>query len=97
MWIRLRTGRIRGGDVDFWLASRFASVGVNRVDFTVRFMRFGLDVPGTVYICTVSVEGNTNGNMQEFGLHPCISLKSHIIKIISGDGKSADTAYTIGK
>lgn len=48
-------------------------------------------------------EASVNGgwgyrsNSTNWGLRPCFSLKSDIIKIISGDGKSADTAYVLGK
>lgn len=45
----------------------------------------------------VHLDGTIQGFPGSGGLRPCISLKSNIIKITSGDGKSADTAYVIGK
>ncbi len=37
------------------------------------------------------------GSLMEFGLRPCISLRSNIIKITGGTGKDSANAYIIGK
>ena len=48
-------------------------------------------------ICLVRPTSGTDVNFyRKTGFAPCISLKSDIIKITGGDGKTADTAYIMG-
>lgn len=85
----------------YWLASR--CVGVNELEdvrFCLRNARDFEDNSETTdwpNILMLSGYPSWHGYSRELGLRPCISLKSNIIKITSGDGKSADTAYVIGK
>ena len=79
----------------YWIASRSVSSYTANCSFYVRIVYGNGSLSGgggfEVYTTT------TYSNSSECGLRPCISLKSNIIKITEGDGKSPDSAYVIGK
>lgn len=95
--------QMNNGDVNIWLTKEeywLASRGeiLASTDFCGFYMRvvvWGGETKRNV--CTVYANGTSKGELREYGLRPCISLKSDIIKITGGDGKNADTAYVIGK
>lgn len=81
---------------DYWLASRLVTSREGNCYFCVR----SVSAMGSVLRNDFSVLWPSSVDLDgpfRIGLRPCISLKSNIIKITSGDGKSADTAYVIGK
>lgn len=81
---------------DYWLASRHTYSTLTDCGCNVRRIISAGDL-GNITLCVVCSDGFSGGFSFDRGLRPCISLKSNIIKITSGDGKSADTAYVIGK
>lgn len=86
MWI---TGEI------YWLASRFLNAEPSVAGFYIRYA-YSNGVLGGGSMCDVYSSGSLVGRSDKFGIRPCISLKSDIIKITDGDGKSPETAYIIG-
>ncbi len=83
---------------EYWLASRGieGDIEVNRlIYFFIRSVDNRGDLNG--YYMNVMNSSVVGGFVSDNGLRPCISLKSNVIKITSGDGKSTDTAYVIGK
>lgn len=95
----------------YWLASRLSEVYMQKfivgsgaieereeLGFFVRQVDYNGLLQNKM-IMLVSVLGNKGFTTNGFNafLRPCFSLKSDIIKIISGDGTSANTAYVIGR
>lgn len=80
----------------YWLVSRHILLDLSRISFRVRNVSTSSDL-GSNNMCRVRSDGTTGGNLHTYGLRPCISLKSNIIKITDGDGTSVETAYIIGK
>ena len=80
----------------YWLTSRYVHSHSSRVYFYVRYVYASGDLYSN-RMCDVTLGGFTSGYSGAYGLRPCISLKSNIIKITGGDGTSEGTAYTIGK
>lgn len=80
----------------YWLASRVVAANSSNCDFCVRYVIASNALSGDL-LCRVYSSGQVFGDSREHGFRPCISLKYDKIKIVSGDGKSADTAYVIGK
>ena len=90
----LKTGQ------DYWLASRKVNSNSETCDFLVRRVFYndgGLSNVGLCYVYSNGLTYYGNSVNTQQGLRPCISIKSDIIKITSGDGKSAGTAYIIEK
>ena len=86
----------------YWLASRSAGMSGNETyeetSFSVRTILHNYGVYENAYCLRVDNGGYcTIGLFNRSGFRPCISLRSDIIKIISGDGTSENTAYVIGK
>ncbi|MCI8352056.1 MAG: hypothetical protein HFJ58_00235 [Clostridia bacterium] len=86
----------------YWLASIRTGMAGNETymenSFSVRTILHNYGVYENTYCLRVDNTGNcTIGPFYKNGIRPCISLKSDIIKIISGDGTSDNTAYVIGK
>lgn len=81
----------------YWLASRSDPYSdFQNCGFAVRIV----DKDRGLYsngVCRLNSDSITTGLSPMNGLRPCIFLKADIIKITGGDGKSADTAYVIGK
>ena len=78
----------------YWLVSRQVYSYSSHCDFYIR----GVDTTGglsSIYICHVSSNGNINSYEGAYGLRPCISLNPNV-KVISGDGKTEETAYVLG-
>ena len=80
---------------EYWLASRSVTSRSSDVSFYGGHVDASGDMNGD-RICAVYSDGDTYGMSDTYGLRPCISLKSSIIRITGGDGTSEDTAYTIG-
>ncbi len=78
---------------DYWLASRYVNSTSSYCSFGVRYGDTS-GTMGTHYLCNVFSDGSTNGYPRAFGLRPCILLKANI-KVVGGDGASADTAYEL--
>ena len=79
---------------EYWLSSRYLHSISSYCNFRVRYV----DTSGELYgnsLCFVRSDGSADGNSYEYGLRPCISLKSDI-KIIAGDGETEETAYELG-
>ena len=82
------------GENSYWLASRTVSSDSSYCYFYV----CGVYATGNLFnshLCYVHNTGNGIGNLDKSGLRPCILLRNDI-KIIGGDGKTEETAYTIG-
>lgn len=80
----------------YWLASRYVWLDSSNTSFNVRAVEVNGNQIGTP-LCYVASHGWTGVAFYTCGLRPCISLKSNDIKIISGDGQSEETAYTVEK
>lgn len=96
---QMKTSSIYEIEDYYWLASRSEAYSYewNRWYFTVRYVvgvATAMDAGCMTWVGPGSDNGGRSYNM---GFRPCISLKSDIIKIIDGDGKSEKTAYIIGK
>lgn len=86
----------------YWLASRHTGMAGNETysenSFSVRTILHNYGVYNNTYCLKVDNDGEcTIGPFYERGLRPCISLKSDVIKITSGNGESSETAYVIEK
>lgn len=79
---------------NYWLASRRVDSDASYCAFRMRTVSTEL---GYSTICNVTPDSFSNLKIREQGLRICIALKYDKIKIVSGNGKSADTAYVIGK
>lgn len=79
----------------YWLASHLVTWGSTVVNFTIRDVRTTGNVYN-YYMCYVGSGGVSSGASNMGGIRPCISLKTDVIKITGGDGKSEETPYTIG-
>lgn len=91
----LRINQIFCANEDFWYASRY----VMRSDPYYFCIHYMLNSGSHMWdwLCTVNTsKGTTQARCISHGLRPCISLKSNIIKITGGDGKTEETAYTLG-
>ena len=78
----------------YWLASRSVGSNSSYCYFYVRYV----DTSGSLnsnYLCIVSSAGSARGYSREYGLRPCISLKSDI-KVTGGDGSEESQAYELG-
>ncbi len=80
---------------NYWLASRWANINSSVVSVNLRVVVPGGSI-GFYNFWSMHPAGYVYPNSYNYGLRPCISLKSNIIKITGGDGLSEDTAYTIG-
>ena len=80
---------------EYWIASRIVNLDSSYCTFRVRYLNISGDLDYYSGMCYVKSAGYTDSHSVEFGLRPCISLKSDI-KVIGGDGKSAGTAYELG-
>ncbi len=101
---QLTTNKIFSDGAEFWLASRISSNDGDAVNFGVEIIglygELMMQELGGKRLCRVyfgSVGTSVIGDSGSYGLRPCISLKSDIIKITGGDGTSEETAYIIGK
>ena len=94
--MQMQAERLWKTDELYWLASRYVGSYSSSYSFFVRVVNENGDVAGD-RLCFVDVNNYTSAYSCEYGFRPCISLKYDKIKIVSGDGKSADTAYVIGK
>ncbi len=81
---------------DYWLASRDIYSVSPDVYFLIRIVVASGNLANDA-MCRVHAGGAAVGNVTKYGLRPCISLKSDIIRITGGDGLSENTAYVIGK
>lgn len=79
----------------YWYASRSKASNSSGVSFHVRNVHASGGLSNN-NLCFVGPTGAVFGSSNTYGLRPCISLKSDIIKITDGDGKSPQTAYIIG-
>lgn len=86
------------GGTSTYLASRYVESYSTECDWSIVYVSISGKL-GYENLCSAfsSPSGFVRGFDAVYGLRPCISLKSDVIKITSGDGKSADTAYVIGK
>lgn len=84
---------------NYWIASRWTYTGSYIYHFFVRFVHtdssLGTNGLDCYTCCSVKPDGETKGYSNTLGLRPCISLKS-AIKVLDGDGKTENTAYTLG-
>lgn len=96
---QLEIGGLRATGEKYWLASRI-DLDNSGYRFYIRLINSSGSANLSYDYCVV-INGNPtsmwNNSIMQNGLRPCFSLKSDEIKITSGDGKSADTAYVIGK
>ncbi len=78
----------------YWLASRSVVSHSSDCNFSVRgvYSSGGLN---NCNLCSVLSDGVAYSLSYEYGLRPCISLKSDI-KVVAGDGSSEETAYELG-
>lgn len=76
-----------------WLASREGLGEMHRVNSMADYNEIALF---TTPLLTILSNGSYSFDELVFGLRPCISLKASHIKITGGDGKTEQTAYTIG-
>ena len=81
----------------YWLASRYVYSDSSYCNFFVRYVYTDGFLSVSNNLCYIYSSGYPYGFTGKGGLRPCISLKYDKLKIVSGDGKSADTAYVIGK
>ena len=80
----------------YWLATRdVGSVETTSSDcyFRISYV-YGGGKLGNNYICHIYSTGSAFGISYNYGLRPCLLLKSNI-RITEGDGKEPDTAYTL--
>ncbi len=78
----------------YWLASRGVYSNSYGCDFRVHRVDTGGGL-NYLALCDVDSDGRTSGASSTTGLRPCISLRSDI-KVIGGDGSSAEQAYELG-
>ena len=79
----------------YWLASCNVFSYSSACSFNVCDVTTSGDLISNCNLCSVYSDGDAYGNSSEYGLRPCISLRSDI-KITGGDGKEATTAYELG-
>ena len=79
----------------YWLASRRVSSSSSDCLFGVRDVYTSGDLSGH-RLCHVYSYGSTYGDSNEYGLRPCISLRTDVKVVGGGDGKEATTAYELG-
>lgn len=86
---------------NYWIASHIVAPyiygNIPGYAFFIRCVNETGVVDNKAGLCGIDSTGAANGYPYEFGLRPCISLKTDSIKVIGGNGKNADTAYVIGK
>ena len=88
---------------NYWIASRFVDLNTD-TDYAWFEVRagWGNEVYNEYYSYMYYIEAGVlwtnidNPYWTGYGLRPCFSLKSDIIKISGGDGKNEATAYTLG-
>ena len=79
----------------YWLASRLVfSSSSSSCDFLVRIEADSGGLNNYYALCYVYSSGDSGGYSREYGLRPCISLRSDI-KVTGGDG-SEETPYELG-
>ena len=78
----------------YWLASRIVYSYSSNCNFYVRYVYTSGSLVSYA-LCYMISDGSTNSGSGEYGLRPCISLKSDI-KVIAGDGETEETAYELG-
>lgn len=79
----------------YWLASHITEKNASRIRFNTRTV----NIDGELYsgdIGYIGRDGTIQGYSSQYGIRPCISLKSDIIKIIDGDG-TEESPYIIEK
>lgn len=81
---------------NYWLASRIHTSNNGRDSFFVRIVNAsgGMNL---LYSFCLLYNGITDNTPLTRGIRACIALDSNSIKIVSGDGTSAASAYVIGK
>lgn len=82
---------------NYWLASRFVASNYSHSYFYIRKVnsRGESSLNRSDSLCYVYSTNGPGAYSNFFGLRPCFTLKSGI-KITGGDGKTAETAYTLG-
>ena len=81
---------------DYWLASLYIYSDSSAKYFTGRSMTSSGSLYNANYLCYVTQNGNTEAyDDYEHGLRPVFTIKPEII-ITGGDGKTPETAYTLG-
>lgn len=86
---------MRSINEQYWLASHITERNTMRIRFNMRTVN---DV-GELYsgdIGYIGRDGVVQGNSSQYGIRPCISLKSNVIKITDGNG-TEESPYIIGK
>ena len=79
----------------YWLAS--CNMYSNSSDCYFRVRRVSTSGGlSSLVLCIVDSDGITNGYSQEYGLRPCISLRTDVKVVGGGDGSSAEQAYELG-
>ena len=79
---------------NYWLPSRAVRSDPSDCNFYVRSVNTSGDF-SHFNIFNLHSDGNAYSDITEYGLRPCISLKSDV-KVIAGDGSSEATAYELG-
>ena len=77
----------------YWLASRIVAYDSEYCGFNIRYVYNDGNLYAN-YLCSMTYYGDTDGVLREYGLRPCFLLREDI-KVIGGDGKTEETAYTI--
>ena len=80
---------------EYWLASRNVNSYSSYCNFYVRNVNASGGLSSNI-LCAVYSDGNAGGISYEFGLRPCISLRSDIKVIGGGDGSEEAQAYELG-
>lgn len=78
----------------YWFASRYTSKSVYFGFHVWRKVEWNGESTGFA-LCYARNDGGGLAQVATYGIRPCISLKSVLIKITAGDGTSAETAYII--
>lgn len=92
----LSRANIKAIGQNYWLASHTVPSDENNIRFSINYI-YTNGAPSAHSVCVVLKGGDVNSRSISQGLRPCFSLRSNGISIISGDGQSIETAYTIGK
>ena len=80
---------------EYWLASRIVDSSSSRCTFSIRTVNLAGNL-SSGFLCNVNSSGSYPNELKINGLRPCFLLKNDIT-ITTGDGKTEDTAYIIGR
>lgn len=80
---------------NYYLASRYVASKEDEIQFYIRWVNTDGTINDHYYLLGTNAEGNQSSYEREYKIRPCMSLKSNNIDIVSGDGKSEETAYEI--